>query len=26
MKDHVGPKWPTTGRKMQLYLEDEEGR
>jgi len=26
MKDHVGTKWPTTGRETQLSFDEEEGR
>jgi len=26
MKDHVGTKWLTTGRKTQLCFDEEEGR
>jgi len=26
MKDHVGTKWPTTGKKTQLSFDEEEGR
>jgi len=26
MKDHVGSKWPTTRRIMQLDFDEEEGR
>jgi len=26
MKDHVGTKWLTTGRKTQLGFDEEEGR
>jgi len=26
MKDHVGKKWLTTGRKIQLGFDEEEGR
>jgi len=26
MKDHVGTKWPTTGRKTWLCFDEEEGR
>jgi len=26
MKDHVGTKCPTTGRKMLLGFDEEEGR
>jgi len=26
MKEHLGTKWPTTGRKMLLSWDEEEGR
>jgi len=26
MKEHVGTKWPTTGRKMQLSFGEEKER
>jgi len=26
IKDHIGTKWPTTGRKTQLCFDEEEGR